>query len=117
MKEEITYLENVGGTAHGYASPQTYFVTFNPHLQKYYILFDIEGLKIHELNIPEELVKSVGLVQPRLPVCSKVQDVLESVVDVRPLLVNILDVKLLAGDQRVSLGKREQLRLIKAAKN
>ena len=48
-------------------------------------------------------MKSVGLVQPRLSVCSEVQDVLEAVVDVRPLLVDILDVKLLAGDQRVGL--------------
>ncbi len=76
----------------------------------------MERLKIHELNIPEELVKSVGLVQPCLPVGSEVQDVLEAVVDVRPLLVNILDVKLLAGDQRVSLGKKRVIKVNQTCK-
>ena len=50
-------------------------------------------------------MQGVSLVEPGLPVGGEVEDVLEAVVDAVALLVNVLDVELLAADQGVGLKK------------
>ena len=54
-------------------------------------------------NKPEELMESVGLVQPRLPVSCEVKDVTVAIVNAGPLLLDVLHVELLAADQRIGL--------------
>jgi hypothetical protein len=54
-------------------------------------------------TIPEELMKSVGFVEPGLSVSCEVEDVAVSVVDAAPLLLDVLHVELLAADQRIGL--------------
>jgi len=58
------------------------------------------------LDLPEELMKGVGLVESGLPVSSQVEDVAVPLVNVVPLLLYVLHVELLRADQRISLKKK-----------
>jgi hypothetical protein len=60
-------------------------------------------------EIPEELMQSVGFVEPGLSVSREVEDVAVSVVDAAPLLLDVFHVELLAADQRIGLENKSKM--------